>query len=162
MTDAAPTHDVVELTRYIETRYHARHRQQLRPLAKMAEMVEDLHVGEQGVPEGLASLLHRMSGELEVHMKKEELILFPAVRRGGGLGIEKPIAAMRADHDNHDRDLAEIHRLTRDLTLPDGACSTWTTLYCGLAEFIDDLSEHIRIENDVLFPQFEPKACTDA
>jgi regulator of cell morphogenesis and NO signaling len=25
-----------------------------------------------------------------------------------------------------------------------------------LAEFIADLSEHIRLENDVLFPQFEP------
>ena len=26
----------------------------------------------------------------------------------------------------------------------------------GLTEFIDDLTEHMRIENDILFPQFEP------
>lgn len=161
MTDAAPTHDFVELTRYIETRYHACHRQQLPSLAKMAEMVEDLHVGERNVPKGLACLLRRMIGEMEIHMKKEELILFPAIRKGGGRGIEHPIAVMRADHDEHDRDVAEIRRLTRDLTLPDGVCSTWTTLYSGLAEFINDLSEHMRLENDVLFPQFEPEARSD-
>lgn len=88
-------------------------------------------------------------------MKKEELILFPAIRAGGAPGIEDPIAVMRADHDHHDRDIAEIRRLTRNLTLPAGACGTWTALYAGLAEFIDDLTEHMRLENDVLFPQFE-------
>ncbi|PKP84643.1 MAG: hypothetical protein CVT80_06970, partial [Alphaproteobacteria bacterium HGW-Alphaproteobacteria-2] len=64
---------------------------------------------------------------------------------------------MRADHDNHDREVAEIRRLTHDLTLPEGACRTWTALYEGLAEFITDLNAHIRLENEVLFPQFEPK-----
>ena len=91
-------------------------------------------------------------------MKKEELILFPAIRKGGTPGIENPIAVMRADHDDHDREVAEMRRLTHDLTLPAGACRTWTALYTGLAEFIDDLSEHMRLENDVLFPQFEADA----
>jgi regulator of cell morphogenesis and NO signaling len=88
-------------------------------------------------------------------MKKEELILFPAIRAGGRPGIENPIAVMRADHEDHDRDIAEIRRLTGKLTLPAGACGTWTALYTGLAEFVDDLTEHMRLENDVLFPQFE-------
>lgn len=48
-----------------------------------------------------------------------------------------------------------IHRLTGGLTLPADACTPWATLYEGLAEFIADLSEHIRLANDVLFPQFE-------
>lgn len=95
-------------------------------------------------------------------MKKEELILFPAIRKGGGPGIENPIAVMRADHDEHDREMAEILKLTRNLTLPQGACGTWTALYEGLAEFIDDLTEHMRLENDVLFPQFEPGVRADA
>ena len=155
MTDVAPIHDAAELTRYIETRYHARHREQLPRLAEMAERVENVHFGEDDVPEGLSAILRRIIGELEVHMKKEELILFPAIRKGGGPGIENPIAVMRADHDDHATEVAEIRRLTRDLHLPDGACSTWTTLYSGLGEFIDDLTEHMRLENDVLFPLFE-------
>ena len=156
MSDAAPIHDAAELTRYIETRYHARHREQLPPLAAMAAKVEDVHFGYDHVPDGLSDGLRRMIGEMELHMKKEELILFPAIRRGGGPGIENPIAVMRADHDDHAAEVAEIRRLTRELTLPEGACGTWTALYARLDEFITDLEEHMRLENDVLFPQFEP------
>lgn len=155
MTGTAPEHDSAALTRHIETRYHARHREQLPPLADMAEKVETVHFGDEHVPEGLCDVLRRMIGEMEVHMKKEELILFPAIRNGGAPGLGTPIAVMRADHDDHDRDVAEIRRLTQDLTLPEGACRTWAALYSGLAEFVDDLEEHMRLENDVLFPRFE-------
>lgn len=153
--NTAPIHDAAALTRHIETRYHARHREQLPALAAMAARVEDVHFGEPGVPDGLSLLLHRMSGEMEVHMKKEELILFPAIRNGGMPGIDHPIAVMRADHAAHDADLAQIRHLTADLSLPEGACGTWTRLYQGLEEFIQDLTEHMRLENDVLFPRFE-------
>ncbi|MBL8895792.1 MAG: hemerythrin domain-containing protein [Rhizobiales bacterium] len=156
MTEVAPIHDAAALTRYIETRYHARHREQLPPLAAMSEKVENMHSGDADVPEGLSAVLRRMIGEMEVHMKKEELILFPAIRRGGRPGIENPIAVMRADHDGHATGVAEIRRLTEGLTLPQGACGTWAALYAGLDEFITDLEEHMRLENDVLFPRFEP------
>ena len=162
MSEIAPIDDAANLTRYIEKRYHARHREQLPRLASMAEKVENVHFGDEHVPDGLADLLRRMIGELEVHMKKEELILFPAIRKGGVPGIEQPIAQMRADHDDHESEIAEIRRLTGGLALPEGACGTWTALYGGLAEFVDDLHEHVRLENEVLFPQFEPGGRTHA
>ncbi|WP_176248752.1 MULTISPECIES: hemerythrin domain-containing protein [unclassified Sulfitobacter] len=156
MTETSPPQDPVQLARYIETRYHALHREQLPVLARMAERVETVHFGDDHVPEGLSDLLERMIGEMEIHMKKEELILFPAIRKGGMPGIENPIAVMRADHDDHATGIIEIRRLTGNLTLPEGACGTWTALYTGLAEFLRDLEEHMRLENDVLFPQFKP------
>jgi regulator of cell morphogenesis and NO signaling len=162
MTEAAPTDDPATLTRHIESRYHARHREQIPALADLAEKVETVLAGGENVPAGLSALLRRMVGDMEVHMKKEELILFPAIRRGGMPGIETPIAVMRADHDDHDRDVAEIRRLTGGLALPEGACRTWTALYDGLAAFLSDLEEHIRLENDVLFPQFERHSAGDA
>lgn len=152
-----PIHDAAELTRFIETRYHARHREQLPALAAMAEKVEAVHAGAADVPTGLAEVLRRMIGEMEVHMKKEELILFPAIRKGGGPGIEHPIAVMRADHDDHAAAVQEIRRITGGPSLPEGACRTWTALYKGLETFINDLEEHMRIENDVLFPRFESR-----
>ncbi|WP_028030742.1 hemerythrin domain-containing protein [Gemmobacter nectariphilus] len=158
MSDAAPLDDPAELTRHIETRYHARHRAQLPRLAELAEKVETVHFGDEHVPEGLSEVLRRMIGAMEVHMKKEELILFPAIRKGDMPGIENPIAVMRADHDDHDREIAEIRRLTANLNLPQGACRTWSALYAELAEFIDELQEHIRLENEVLFPRFEEAA----
>ena len=155
--DIAPT-DPSALTRYIETRYHARHREQLPVLAAMAERVEDVHFGDDGVPEGLSILLRQMIGEMEVHMKKEELILFPAIRRGGGAELATPIAVMRADHDDHGAELDRIMGLTNGLTLPVGACRSWTALYDGLTEFVTDLRAHVALENDVLFVQFETLA----
>lgn len=143
-----------ELTRFIETHYHARHRTELPALAKLAAKVETAHFGDEQVPEGLSDLLNRMIGELEVHMKKEELILFPAIRRAAA-GLGEPISAMRNDHDDHASDIARIRQLTDSLTPPDGACPIWTRLYAELGAFISELEAHIRLENDVLFPQVE-------
>ena len=114
-----------------------------------------MHGDQPEAPHGLGALLQRLIGELEVHMKKEELILFPAIRRGGMPGIEHPIAVMRADHDDHSAEVARIRALTANLTLPEGACRSWTALYDGLAQFLADLEAHVRLENDVLFPRFE-------
>ena len=162
MTDVAPIDDAPELTRYIEARYHACIRKELPALTEMAAQVESAHAKHDYVPLGLSNLLRRMTGEMEVHMKKEELILFPAIRNGGAPGIENPIAVMRADHDNHEVEICEIRRLTSDLSLPESASRTWITLYDGLAKFLADLEEHIRLENEVLFPQFEPEGRTYA
>lgn len=152
MTETAPIHDATDLTRHIETRYHARYRRQLSQLVRLAERVEDLHEPDRDVPEGLTAVLCRMIGEMEVHIKKEELLVFPLIRKGSGAVLAERIAALRADHDDHDRDLAEIRLLTGSLTLPASACTPWVTLYEGLAELIADLGEHIRLETDVLFP----------
>lgn len=88
-------------------------------------------------------------------MMKEEMTLFPAMRAGGGPGIEHPIAVMRADHDDHAENIALIRRLTCDLTPPEHACGSWRSLYGGLSALLDELAAHIALENDVLFPRFE-------
>lgn len=156
MADVVPVHDATELTHHIEQRYHARHRKQLPELADLPSKVEKVHAGHADAPADLAERLHRLTGELELRMKKEELILFPSMRKGGGPAIQHPIAVMRADHDGHDRDVAEIRRITGGPTLPDAACRSWRALYAGLDEFMTDLAEHMRLENDILFPMFEP------
>ena len=158
MTTEPPLDNPAALTTFIETRYHQTHRAQLPDLAALALKVERVHGKSPDAPLGLGALLERLIGTLEVHMKKEELILFPAIRRGGGPGIENPIAVMRADHDDHQTEVTQIRRLTHDLTLPEGACRSWTALYTGLAEFLSDLDAHIRLENDVLFLRFAPTA----
>lgn len=114
----------------------------------MAAKVENVHFGDEHVPDGLSDVLRRMIGEMQIHMKKEELILFPAIRRGGGPGTGKKIAVMRADHDDHATKVAEIRRLTGQLTLPEGACGTWTALYARLHDFTTDLEEHMRLVHD--------------
>ncbi len=155
MTLEPPIDDPAELTLFIEQNYHATHREKLPDLAALALRVERVHAGEPTVPVGLSSLLEEMMAELESHMQKEERILFPAIRQGI-TNIAAPIAVMRADHQDHGDRVARIRALTNDLNLPEGACRSWTSLYAGLGEFMADLAEHIRLEDDILFPRYEP------
>jgi regulator of cell morphogenesis and NO signaling len=143
---------------HILTRYHETHRADLASLVPLTERVEQVHVDDPEVPKGLARALSTLAGEMEDHMAKEEKILFPAMRAGGVPGIEHPIAVMRADHDDHAENIELIRKLTNDLTLPDHACGSWRSLYGGTATLLDDLAAHIAMENDVLFPRFEPAA----
>jgi regulator of cell morphogenesis and NO signaling len=149
------TSDLIDL---IEVRYHATHRRELPELVRLARRVEAVHKDHKAVPRGIADLLERMGGELEVHMKKEELILFPMMRRGGHPMIAQPIAVMLAEHDDHGVHLRELEALTNDFVAPDDACPTWRALYVGVRKLADDLMEHIHTENNVLFPRFQGTA----
>lgn len=142
-----------ELIEHILTRYHEVHRRELVELVRLARKVEQVHAGKASVPSGLADLLDGMARELEQHMCKEELILFPAMRNAMR-GLEAPIARMRHEHDEHGRTLQELESLTNGFTVPAGACRTWQALYAGAAKFADDMMQHIHLENNVLFQRF--------
>jgi regulator of cell morphogenesis and NO signaling len=148
--------DSVEgLVGHVLERYHAVHRRELPELRKLAARVEAVHAGHADVPAGLADLLARMQGELESHMQKEEQVLFPLMRGGGHPMIGQPIGMMRHEHDHHGEELAALAALTHDMMPPDGACNSWRALYSGLGKLAEDLTEHIHIENNILFPRFE-------
>ncbi len=143
-----------DLVAMIETRYHAAHRRELPELVRLARRVEAVHKTHPAMPRGLADLLEKMAAELEAHMRKEEQILFPLMRKGGHPMIAQPIAVLLAEHDDHGVHLRELERLTGEFALPDDACPTWRALYVGAKKFADDLMEHIHTENNVLFPRF--------
>ncbi|MBE2278416.1 MAG: hemerythrin domain-containing protein, partial [Rhodobacteraceae bacterium] len=122
---------------------------------RMARRVEAVHRDHPDAPHGLAEHLEIMEVELLEHMEKEEQVLFPMMRAGGHPMILHPIGAMRAEHDEADRLLAQVLRVTRNLNLPEGACRSWTALYAGLGKLAADLTAHVALENDVLFARFE-------
>lgn len=143
------------MIRLIVERYHQVHRQELPELRALAQRVEAVHADHPAAPKGLTLLLERMHGEMESHMQKEEQILFPMMLTGGNPMIVHPIGVMRHEHDSHGEELDALAKLTNDLTLPADACNTWRALYAGLGKLRDDLTEHIHIENNILFPKFE-------
>jgi hypothetical protein len=75
--------------------YHDAHRRDLPDLILLAEKVARVHAGNPALPQGLAELLRETAGLLEMHMKKEELILFPAMRRAPSALVAQPIRVMR-------------------------------------------------------------------
>jgi regulator of cell morphogenesis and NO signaling len=153
-TQNALPDSVDELVHYIQERYHQVHRRELPELRALAKRVEEVHAGHPAVPAGLSDLLAQMHAGMESHMQKEEQILFPLMLAGGSPMIVHPIAVMRHEHDSHGEELKALTALTNDMSAPEDACNSWRVLYAGLVKFSEDLTEHIHIENNILFSSF--------
>jgi regulator of cell morphogenesis and NO signaling len=101
---------------------------------------------------------------LAVHMKKEELVLFPYVRKMAiarenevlvpHFGtVENPIEMMKEEHDTEGERFRKISELSNAYTPPQDACNTYRVTYSLLKEFEEDLHLHIHLENNILFPK---------
>jgi regulator of cell morphogenesis and NO signaling len=106
------------------------------------------------------------AGELAQHMKKEEFILFPFIKRlvkavANNEAIEmppfgtvdNPIAMMKHEHDAEGERFRRIVALTDNYTPPADACNTYKVTFAMLQEFEQDLHKHIHLENNILFPK---------
>jgi regulator of cell morphogenesis and NO signaling len=147
-----------DLIDHILARYHAVHREQLPELIRMARRVEAVHRDNPLVPKGLAAVLEEAEQDLVSHMMKEENILFPILKNGESPLVSHPVGMMRAEHKQHGAMLEKLMLLSNNANPPQGACNTWRALYAGIAQFHDDLINHIHLENNILFTQFEAQA----
>ena len=146
-----------KLIDHIETCYHEAHRQALAELIALSRKVEAVHREHPQAPAGLCDALQLLRKDLEEHMAKEEAMLFPAMRQWTRAKFDLPTEAFRHEHDNHGTQLRLLESLTNDFTLPEGACRSWQALYVGTAQLVEDVMEHIHLENNVLFPRFAAK-----
>ncbi|EOC1343186.1 iron-sulfur cluster repair protein YtfE [Cronobacter dublinensis] len=147
---AAPLAEIID---HIIARYHDRHREQLPELILQATKVERVHADKPGVPKGLAKYLTMLHEELTSHMMKEERVLFPMIKQGMGSQAMGPISVMESEHDEAGELLEVIKHATNNVTPPPEACTTWRAMYNGINELIDDLMNHISLENNNLFPR---------
>ncbi|PJG82009.1 hypothetical protein CVP04_11565 [Caviibacterium pharyngocola] len=138
---------------YILTRFHERHREQLQTLIPLAEKLENRHGEREDCPMGIAAALQNAYADLSSHMMKEEQILFPMINAGNYAMARMPIQVMEFEHDEHGATIELLRSLTNNMTPPQDACTTWRTLYSGIAEFVTDLEQHIHTENNILFPR---------
>jgi regulator of cell morphogenesis and NO signaling len=106
------------------------------------------------------------AGELTQHMKKEELILFPFVRKMTNLHlsdtttgmphfgtVQNPIKMMMQEHDTEGARFRTINELTNNYTVPEDGCATYRVTLQMLEAFENDLHKHIHLENNILFPK---------
>jgi regulator of cell morphogenesis and NO signaling len=141
------------LIAHILVRYHEVHRRELPELIRLAKRVEAVHGERPDAPKGLADILVPFTRELNDHMRKEEMVLFPMMEDGGNDFIRHPIGVMRTEHIEAGATLKILETFAGEP--PAGACPTWRALNAGLAKFCDDLMNHIHLENNLLFPMFE-------
>lgn len=101
---------------------------------------------------------------LAAHMKKEELILFPYIRKMVAARenevlvphfgtVQNPIDMMKNEHTVEGDRFRRISELSNNYTPPEDACNTFRVTYSLLKEFESDLHLHIHLENNILFPK---------
>nr|AWJ66171.1 nitric oxide-dependent regulator DnrN or NorA [uncultured bacterium] len=154
------------LADYIEKKHHRYVEERIPVLKQYLNKLCQVH-GERH-PELFVITEHfnASAGELAMHMKKEELIVFPAIRKmvqvkgtGGQMDplhfgtIQNPIHVMMQEHDNEGERFRQIEALSNSYTPPADACTTFNVTFSLLKEFEDDLHNHIHLENNILFPK---------
>jgi regulator of cell morphogenesis and NO signaling len=113
----------------------------------------------------LKDLFNTAAGNLTMHMKKEELILFPYIRnienfkqhggsKPGNIGIAaSAITQMKMEHQAEGDRFSRISEITNYYQVPKDGCNTYEVSYKTLEEFETDLHRHIHLENNILFPK---------
>ncbi|TGV01935.1 iron-sulfur cluster repair di-iron protein [Flavivirga rizhaonensis] len=154
------------LVDYIEKKHHRYVEEKVPVLLQFLNKLCRVH-GERH-PELLKINEHFTASarELAAHMKKEELILFPFIKKMISATISKsaieaphfgtvenPIAMMKDEHDNEGVRFRDIAKLTNQYNPPADACNTFRVTYAMLEEFEKDLHLHIHLENNILFPK---------
>jgi regulator of cell morphogenesis and NO signaling len=103
---------------------------------------------------------------MEMHMKKEEMILFPRLNELQKIAesdnsslqvnityLQGPITVMEQEHDYAGNKMNEIRLLSSDYTPPADACTTYQLSFAALKAFEIDLHQHVHLENNILFPK---------
>ncbi|MDX9812406.1 MAG: iron-sulfur cluster repair di-iron protein [Bacteroidales bacterium] len=155
-----------ELSDYIERRHHSYVKNHIPFLRQSLDKICDVHGSRHPELLEIRELFRGSAADLTTHMQKEEIILFPYIRKmvrvskdGSQVGrpdfgsVSNPVSMMLAEHENEGRRFDRISELSQNFSIPEDACTTYRATLDQLKEFRDDLHRHIHLENNILFPE---------
>jgi regulator of cell morphogenesis and NO signaling len=153
----------VYLTDYIIQTHHQYVIKAIPEILPLVQKVVEVHGAKHTELAIIQSLFQQISNEMLLHMKKEELVLFPYINKltqAESVGrtvaeptfgsVRIPISVMETEHKTASIMLNRLSQLTNNYTPPEDACNTFRVLYDKLKEFDDDLHRHVHLENDIL------------
>jgi regulator of cell morphogenesis and NO signaling len=154
------------LVDYIMNNHHQYVRRMIPVITLHADKVASVHGKNHPETLQIADLFLAVREELQMHMMKEERILFPQIKQmvltqkensqyfSPPFGsIQNPIRMMEFEHTSAGDALYQIRELSNNYSPPEDACNTFKALYSELKEFEEDLHKHIHLENNILFPK---------
>jgi regulator of cell morphogenesis and NO signaling len=158
--------DLGFLSDYIINTHHRYVRNNTAFVLELAQKVARVHGDKHPELVEVAQLFERIGIDLNLHMIKEEKILFPFIKElaqvysSGGMlpsanfaKISGPIQMMDAEHEQVGGDFETIRKITSNYQLPEDACSSYTILFKKLEEYENDLHRHVHLESNILFPK---------
>lgn len=158
--------DLDFLSDHIINFHHAYVEESIPLLFQYAAKVAQVHGKHNKELIEIQSLFSQVATELSAHLKKEELVLFPFIKKlvkaerenspapAAPFGsVDNPIKMMEAEHEEAGEIMKKISQLSNNYTPPEHACNTYRAFYAKLDEFEQDLHQHIHLENNILFPK---------
>jgi len=147
------------LVDYIVNVHHTYVVQNLGIINEFASKVAKVHGAHAPETIQIDNLFTQLSNELLIHLDREESVLFPAIKSK----ISDPsfqydsevIEILEDEHDAAGTIVKKIQELSNNFTPPEWACNTYKALYHKLDEFINDLYQHIHLENNILYPKLK-------
>jgi regulator of cell morphogenesis and NO signaling len=154
------------LAQHIVEKHHRYVRNAIPRVNSLLEKVVAIHGGRHPELHGIEERFFDLSQELQMHMHKEEQILFPYIealdRSATEYGrldppcfetVRNPVNMMMQEHDSAGELLRTMRKLSSGYQVPRDACNSFRELYRSLEEFETDLHTHIHLENNILFPR---------
>lgn len=151
---------------YIEKKHHRYVEEKTQEITPYLDKICRVHGDRHPELFEINEHFNATAGELAAHMKKEELILFPFVRKMAKAKqentklevphfgtVENPIQMMMHEHTTEGERFRKIEELSNNYTPPLDACNTYRVTFALLKEFEQDLHLHIHLENNILFPK---------
>ena len=152
-----------ELCDYIEKRHHTYVSENIPFLQAKLQKLCDVHGENHPELFEIKELFDGAAENLIAHMKKEEQILFPYIRKmvkynDEALSVKSEfgeavntIDMLDDEHKTEGDRFEKISALTSEYTCPTDGCGTYQVTYQTLKDFENDLHRHIRLENNILF-----------
>ena len=154
------------LADYIEKTHHRYVEEKSVILLQFLDKLCRVHGGRHPELFEINELFTGSAQDLAAHMKKEELVLFPFIRKMIELKrknepltavhfgtVENPVSMMKHEHDIEGERFRKIAEITNNYQFPEDACGTYQVTYKMLEDFENDLHKHIHLENNILFPK---------
>lgn len=154
-----------QLADHIVTHHHQYVKNEMPQIAMYLQKIGGKHSGRHPEMLKVFEIFMELKEEMDLHMKKEEQILFPRIRETEQLlsnenslhfntsYLQSPVQVMEEEHDHAGEAMAAIRQLTNNYTLPEDACTTYKLSFAALEAFEKDLHHHVHLENNILFPQ---------
>jgi|GEM_PF-1600397 len=155
------------LSNYIVKRFHKSAEQEIQELKPLLEELSAEQTKKYPEIIKVKNIFEEISGEMAAHMKKEEILLFPYIKKLVKAEQEKTqleisssrlknlVDLMLHDHKEQLKQFDEIAQLTKNYQLlqEESINEEHKSAIQRLAKLQQDLKQHIHLEDDILFPK---------
>lgn len=151
---------------FIVNTHHAYLHENMELISGYVRKIAEVHGANHPEVLEIAEIFGKIVPDLADHLRYEEEMFFPAIKRIDTAGksvtipetldlesVRAGLEKLQREHEEVGESIHRIRHLAKDYELPGDACNIFMLTYQKLEEFEDDLHKHVHLENNILFPK---------